>query len=448
MPLARGTYHRPVFFDHVKISVLAGRGGDGCISFRREAHVPKGGPDGGDGGHGGNVVVICDASMRDLAQYRGRSQFRAENGHPGEGNRRHGATGEPLELRVPPGTKVTRGDGALEAELNDHGEQVVIARGGTGGRGNKQFTTSTQQAPRFAEHGLPGEEAEIDLRLRLLADAGLVGLPNAGKSSLLDRMTAAAPKIADYPFTTIEPVLGTLDADDRQLVLVDIPGLIEGAHEGQGLGHEFLAHVERCKLLVHVLDLAPLDGSDPETNHVTVERELEEHDARLAKLPRILALSKSDLVTPETAAAAKQEWQARMGDKVLDVIVTSAATRAGLDELSAAIFKHTPSGQEAPHWDPSKGEVVQRLADRPEHKIYRPADTEGFSVDEIEPGVFAIKGRGIELLVARFDVGNDEALRHVEQRLRQIGVIRELQRKGFESGDEIEIGGERFELDI
>jgi GTP-binding protein len=432
-----------VFFDHVKFRVIAGRGGDGCVSFRREAHVPKGGPDGGDGGHGGNVVVVCDPSLRDLQRYRGQAEFRAENGHPGEGSRRHGATGEPLELRVPPGTRVVRGDGRVEAELGAPGERVVVARGGTGGRGNKQFTTSTQQAPRFAENGLPGEQAEIDLRLRLLADAGLVGLPNAGKSSLLDRMTAAAPKIADYPFTTLEPVLGTLDTDDRQLVLVDIPGLIEGAHEGAGLGHEFLAHVERCKLLVHVLDLTPLDGSDPQENFATVERELAEHDPRLAALPRILALSKSDLVPAPDAAAVADEWRERLGGRVAEVVLTSSVTREGLDALRTAIFRHAPVGQ-TPAGDDRDGDA----GTRPEHAVYRPADDDGFSVDAVRPGLFAVRGRGIELLLARFDVTNAEAMRHVEQRLRQIGVIRELERNGFQSGDEIEIAGERFELEV
>jgi GTP-binding protein len=409
--------------------------------------VPKGGPDGGDGGHGGNVVVVCDGSMRDLARYRGRSGFKADPGGHGEGNRKHGASGEDEELRVPPGTRIEAADGELIAELNEPGERVVVARGGTGGRGNKQFATSTQQAPRFSEGGLPGEDRELDLRLRLLADAGLVGLPNAGKSSLLDRMTAAAPKIADYPFTTIEPVLGTLDSDERQLVLVDIPGLIEGAHAGAGLGHEFLAHVERCRLLIHVLDLAPLDGSDPLTNFDTVENELSEHDPRLARLPRILALSKSDLVTAAAAGDAVTEWRERLGDRVLEVVLTSSATRQGLEDLGGSIFRNTPEEPELRVAAPGTAGVPDS-GERPDHMVYRPADKSGFHVEPLEPGVFAIRGKGVELLLARFDVHNEEALRHVEQRLKTIGVIRELERKGFEPGDEIEIAGDRFELDI
>lgn len=431
-----------MFHDHVNFRVTAGDGGNGSVSFRREAHVPQGGPDGGDGGHGGNVVIVCDASLRDLQRYRGRSEFRAERGRQGEGNRRHGASGDALELPVPPGTHVSRDDGTLEVDLTEDGDSVVVARGGTGGRGNKSFTTSTQQAPRFAENGLPGESFELDLRLRLLADAGLVGLPNAGKSSLLDRMTAAAPKIADYPFTTLQPVLGTVDFDDRQYVLVDIPGLIEGAHEGLGLGHEFLAHVERCRLLVHVLDLAPLDGSDPAENFDLVERELSEYDERLTHLPRIVALSKVDLVTPEQAEEALQQWRDRLGERALAVVPTSAATGQGLDDLRRAIFRHMPEGRST-QAGPGPGSQPH-----PQHRVYRPEPSEGFTVEEVEPQVFAISGRGIELLFARFDEDNAEAMRHVERRLRQIGVIRELERKGFSSGDEIEIDGRRFELEV
>src|SRR3954464_6745911 len=313
-----------MLYDKARIYVQAGGGGNGCMSFRREAHVPKGGPDGGDGGHGGAVVLLCDDSMRDLQSFKRKAHYKADRGRHGEGALRHGADGEDLVVRVPPGTQVTDEHGEVH-DLVVPGTRVVVARGGSGGKGNKKFAGSTRQAPRFAERGLEGQEGWLDLRLKLLADVGLVGVPNAGKSSMLGRMTRAAPKVANYPFTTLEPVLGTLDGDDRQLVLADIPGLIEGAAGGAGLGHDFLAHVERTRLLVHVLDLAPLDGSDPEDNWRTIETELERHDPRLAALPRVLALSKADLVPPEEAARAAADWRARLGDDVA-VIVTSSAT--------------------------------------------------------------------------------------------------------------------------
>src|SRR3954465_9082404 len=298
-----------------------GPGGNGVTSFRREAHVPHGGPDGGDGGRGGDVVLLCDDSMRDLQSFKRWPHQKGKRGRHGEGALRHGARGEDLVVRVPPGTEVTDWEGT-SYDLVVPGTRVVIASGGPGGRGNKRFATPTRQAPRFAERGLPGAEGWVDLQLKLLADVGLVGLPNAGKSSLLARLTRAAPKVAAYPFTTLEPVLGTLEGEDRQLILADIPGLIEGASEGAGLGHDFLAHVERTRVLVHVLDLAPVDGSDPVENHATIEHELAAHDTRLASLPRILALSKVDLVTPEAAAEAASSWRERLGEEV-PVLLTS-----------------------------------------------------------------------------------------------------------------------------
>jgi GTP-binding protein len=308
-----------------------------------------------------------------------------------------------------------------------------VARGGSGGRGNKHFATATRQSPRFAERGLPGEERWLELRLKLMADAGLVGLPNAGKSSLLARLTRAAPKVADYPFTTVEPVLGTLEGDGRQLVIADIPGLIEGASAGAGLGHEFLAHIERCRLLVHVLELAPLDGSDPLENHATVEAELREHGGGLAALPRILCLSKADLVPPERAAAAAEEWRERLGG---EVVVTSAVTGAGLDELAAAILRGVP-----------EPEPAEEAGEPAVHKVYRPGAGDSFRVERAGPGAFRVRGEGVERLVARHDPDNQEALRYVEERLRALGVIRALEAAGFEPGDDVEIGGTVFELD-
>ncbi len=327
--------------DRAHLEVRAGAGGNGALSFRREAHVPKGGPDGGDGGRGGDVILRVDDSLRDLQAFRRRAHFRAERGGHGQGSQRNGADGDAMIVRVPPGTQVAKWDGA-RYDLVRPGQEVTIARGGAGGRGNTRFKSSTRQTPRLAERGLPGEEGRVDLHLKLLADVGLVGLPNAGKSSLLARLTRAHPKVAAYPFTTLEPVLGTLDGEDRQLVIADIPGLIEGAHEGAGLGHDFLAHVERTRLLVHVLDLAPLDGSDPVANHRVIEHELAGHDARLAELPRILALSKADLVPEEAAAAAATEWEERLG---VPVVVTSAATGAGLDVLGRELLRRVPPAE-------------------------------------------------------------------------------------------------------
>ena len=422
-----------MFHDRARIEVRGGAGGNGVVSFRREAHVPKGGPDGGDGGRGGDVVLVVDASLRDLSSFRRGAHFRAKRGGHGQGANKHGATPEVLEVRVPPGTVVEDAESGDRWDLLDAGERAVVARGGSGGRGNKQFATATRQSPRFAERGLPGEERTLELQLKLTADAGLVGLPNAGKSSLLARLTRAQPKVADYPFTTIEPVLGTLERDDRQLVIADIPGLIEGASAGAGLGHEFLAHVERCRLLVHVLDLKPLDGSDPAHNFETVEEELREHGHGLAGLPRLLALSKADLVPAEEAERAVASWSERRG---IEVFATSAATGEGLEELSNAIFRRVPA--------PEREEPADTPAT---HRVYRPGRGDAYSVHRTGPGAFRVEGERVERLIARHDVDNDEALRYVEERLRALGVITALESAGFEPGDDVEIAGIVFELD-
>ncbi|MBD0283103.1 MAG: GTPase ObgE [Thermoleophilaceae bacterium] len=422
-----------MFHDRARIYVKGGDGGNGVVSFRREAHVPKGGPDGGDGGRGGDVVLACDPSLRDLSAFRRGAHFKAKRGGHGQGSNRHGATPEPLEVRVPPGTAAVDPETGDRWDLVTGGQRALVARGGSGGRGNRQFATATRQAPRFAERGLPGEERWLELRLRLRADAGLVGLPNAGKSSLLARLTRARPKVAGYPFTTVEPVLGTLERDDRQLVLADIPGLIEGASAGAGLGHEFLAHVERCRVLVHVLDLAPLDGSDPVANHATVEAELAEHGHGLAELPRILCLSKADLVPEPEVESRVREWRARLG---VPVVATSAATGQGLERLRDAIFALVPIEEAA---EPAETAVM--------HRLYRPGGGDAFRVERAGPGAYRVRGPGIERLIARHDVENEEALRYVEERLRALGVIRALEAAGFEPGDDVEIAGVVFELD-
>src|SRR5215203_1655742 len=428
-----------MLYDRAKIYVEGGGGGNGCVSFRREAHVPRGGPDGGDGGRGGDVVLECNSSRRDLASLHRSRHFRAGRGGHGQGSQRHGARGDDRVVAVPPGTQVEGLEGR-RYDFVEHGQRAVVAAGGAGGHGNKRFATSTRQSPRFAERGLEGESGWIELRLKLLVDAGLIGQPNAGKSSLLARLTRAAPKVAAYPFTTLEPVLGTLDSGERQLVLADIPGLIEGAADGAGLGHDFLAHVERTRLLVHVLDLAPLDGSDPAENHAVIEHELAEHDPRLAALPRVLALSKADLVAAEAAEEAAAEWRARLGGDV-PVLVTSSATREGLDELTRALLRRVPAAEPVPEVTAAGEDEVA------EFRVFRPAAGRAFEVQRLDDGGFRVTGAAVDRLIARHDLENDEALAHVEHRLRRMGVIAALEERGFEPGDDVELGGVVFELD-
>ncbi len=403
-------------------------------------------------------MLVCDDSLRDLQSFRRTAHYRAGRGGRGEGSLRHGADGETLIVRVPPGTQVEGVEGDVEGrrwDLLAAGQRALVAKGGSGGRGNKRFATPTRQAPRFAERGLIGEEGWLQLQLKLLADVGLVGLPNAGKSSLLGRLTRAAPKVASYPFTTLSPILGVLEGDERQLVIADIPGLIEGASEGAGLGHDFLAHVERTRLLVHVLDLAPELSSDAEAdapaNHATIERELLAHDERLARLPRVLALSKADLVTAERVAEAIAFWSDRLGEEV-PVIATSSATGSGVRELGAELLRRVPaldtdSAKETEPVAPNGTGVGAEEEELAEHMVFRPAATSGFVVERVGPSAFAVKGRGIERLLARYDIDNEDAMAYLEGRLRKIGVLRALEAEGFQAGDDLEIAGVAFELD-
>jgi GTP-binding protein len=427
-----------VLYDRAKIYVEGGRGGDGCVSFRREAHVPRGGPDGGDGGRGGDVVVVCEPSKRDLAALHRARHFRAGRGAHGRGKQQHGARGKDREVPVAPGTQVEGLEGR-RYDLVEPGQRAVVAAGGLGGHGNKRFASSTRQAPRFAERGLTGESGWIAMRLKLLADAGLVGQPNAGKSSLLRRLTRAAPKVAAYPFTTVEPVLGTLESEERQIVLADIPGLIEGAAGGAGLGHEFLAHLERCGVLIHLVDIA---GEDPATAHEAVRRELREFGAGLELLPELVVLSKRDLVTTERADELVAEWSDRLGGTALGVLAVSSVEGAGIEQLRRAILEAVPEGTaEAARATPTAEPGFEA-----EHIVYRPQGDQGFDVDRVAEGVFEVRGRGIELLVARHDLENPEALAYLEQRLSEIGVLAALRSAGFEPGDEVRIGELAFEL--
>ena len=392
-----------MFTDRARIHVQAGRGGDGALSFRREKHVPKGGPDGGDGGPGGDVVLFADSDLRDLSEFQRRQWFSAGKGGAGGGSGRHGAAGADVELRAPAGTQVLDLDGNLVADLTGGGVRVVLARGGPGGRGNKRFANSIRQTPRFAETGLPGEEADFELRLKLLADAALVGLPNAGKSSLLHRISNAKPKVAEYPFTTIQPVLGTVDSDERQLVVADVPGLIEGASEGAGLGHEFLAHLERARVLVHVIDSSE---GDPADRFRQIDHELDAYGAGLAERPQVIVLNKVDLL-PSTPALNVDD------ERIVGVFETSAATGAGIDRFRRSLFELIP---------PAEAPAETSL---PDFLVYRPQPDprRAFRIFRTDRG-FRVVGR---------PPGEEE----LERALREAGVKR---------GDEVEVAGEALEF--
>jgi GTP-binding protein len=343
-----------MFSDRAKIHVQAGKGGDGGLSFRREKFVPKGGPDGGDGGDGGDVVLLADPALRDLSALQRRRLIKATRGENGRGARKHGANGETAEVLVPVGTQVFADDGGLIADLAHPGARVVLARGGHGGRGNARFVSSTRQVPRFSEIGPPGEEKDIELHLKLLADAALVGLPNAGKSSLLARISNAKPKVADYPFTTLQPVLGTVESSDgRQMVVADVPGLIEGASEGVGLGHEFLAHLERARTLVHVID-----ASEPvDEQWRTIDAELAAYGAGLDARPQIVVLNKLD-IAPDPVFPVEDE-------RVIAVFALSCATGEGLEEFRRRLFALVPEPEPVEH---DEDDLADFLVYRPQPK--------------------------------------------------------------------------------
>jgi GTP-binding protein len=348
-----------LFHDRARIDVRGGRGGDGSLSFRREKYVPKGGPDGGDGGDGGDVILVADPDLRDLSFFQHKRRFTAGRGVHGQGKNKHGRSGEDVELRVPVGTQVFDEEGRLLADLAHPDARVTVAQGGAGGAGNRRFATPTHQAPRLAEVGLGGEAAVVELHLKLLADAALVGFPNAGKSSLLSRISNARPKVAEYPFTTLAPVLGTVDSPDgRQLTVADVPGLLEGAHQGVGLGDEFLAHLERARLLVHVIEG---QAEDAEERFATIDSELRAYGAGLAERPQIVVLNKADL------GRASFETE---DPRVLAVVETSTVTGQGIEDLKRALFRFVP--ESAPAFSGDQEEMADYLVYRPTGTRRRP----------------------------------------------------------------------------
>jgi GTP-binding protein len=422
-----------MFLDRVKIWVRAGAGGDGAATFRREAHVPRGGPDGGDGGRGGSIHLRVDPGQTTLRDFRFRHHFRATPGGRGEGSRRHGKSGEDLVLDIPPGTAIYDDEtGALIADLLATGQEAMVARGGRGGLGNKHFATSTHQAPKHAQKGEPGEERWLRLELRLIADVGLVGLPNAGKSTLLAALTAAHPKIADYPFTTLEPNLGVMDLgieDERLPTIADVPGLIEGASEGAGLGHAFLRHVERTRVLVHVVDGS---GRDPEWDHGVIRTELAAHDLALLEKPILVAFNKLDLPAAAEAWPAFRAARERDG---LPAVGIAAADGRGIDELRAALAALLPSKEAMAEPPEPSGVVI--------HRMEGMGDL--FSVDRDEDGVLRVRGKRIERIAAQTNFDVEESAERFQRDLIRLGIDAELRRAGVAAGDAVRFGSVELE---
>ncbi len=451
-----------MFTDKVRIFVKGGDGGAGCMSFRREAHVPKGGPDGGDGGHGGNVIIEADASISSLIDYRYKHHFKAKRGTHGKGSRMHGANGEDLILKVPCGTLLreyddeTQKTGDVIADLTRDGERVVVARGGVGGRGNIHFVTSTRRAPAFAELGEPAQECWIEMEMKLMADAALVGVPSAGKSSMIARMSAARPKIADYPFTTLVPNLGVVKGDEYNFVVADVPGLIEGAHEGKGLGHEFLRHIERSALIIHVVDMTGgYEGRDPVEDYRIINRELALYASELAKRPRIVVANKCDMAGTEVAvrrleeevrrdviAAAGGNEFADGVDEASRVFKVSALTGQGMDALIRAVASKVHELREAAREAESADVQYDQIW---EHK--RAARDKNITVRKLSDGVFRVEGGLIERMVIQTDWENEEALSFLQHRFKRMGLEKMLIQAGAVDGDEVRILERVFEFE-
>jgi GTP-binding protein len=413
-----------LFFDQVTINVRGGDGGNGVVAFRREKHVPFGGPNGGNGGKGGDVYLRVDRQPNTLIAFTRNRYYRADRGTHGSGQSRQGRGGDDLYLDVPPGTMVRdKNTGELLGDLTQEGQTLLVARGGRGGRGNEAFKSPTRQAPRFAERGEPGEERTLVLELKLIADVGLLGKPNAGKSTLLASVSAARPKIADYPFTTLSPNLGVVEVDERTFVMADIPGLIEGAHEGAGLGLQFLRHVERTRLLVHLLDGS---SPDPLADYRAINQELALYSEKLALKPQIVAFNKMDITEAREVYA---EIERALGSEVEQVYAISAATREGVQELLRAVMARL---QAIPVEEPSD-----------ELFVFRPheeAESTEYQISREAPGTYRLRGQEIERLAIMTDWSSDESIERFERILYSRGITAALENAGVELGDTVFVG--------
>jgi GTP-binding protein len=416
-----------MFIDRVRITVRSGDGGDGSSAFRREIYVPEGGPSGGDGGKGGDVYAVADNNLHTLMDYRFKKKFSAEHGANGSKKNMHGRGGEDLLLRVPPGTVIFDDEkGSVLADLVSVGDKVLLIKGGRGGRGNARFATPTRQAPTYAEKGQSGKELVLRLELKSIADVGLVGFPNAGKSTLLARVSRARPKVADYPFTTLTPNLGVVSVGSRSFVMADIPGLIEGAHQGQGLGHEFLRHIERTRVLIHVVDAAGTEGRDPLEDISIIENELVSYSDILAGRPRIIALNKADAVSDPLVLVDLVQRLEALGREVFSI---SAVSGEGVDDLlhrALDLVESTPPAQLHPiSHDPHVDEE------------------EGMSIEQ-EENEFVVRGTQVERLVERTNMDNEEAVERLQVTLSRMGVFDALRRAGVQEGQAVRIGDVSF----
>lgn len=422
-----------MFVDKARIFVKAGKGGDGAVSFRREKYVPAGGPDGGDGGKGGDLIFEVDSGLRTLMDFRYKRSYIAEDGEDGKGKKMYGKDGNDLLLRVPPGTIVRdEKTNLVIADLTEPGQKAVIAKGGKGGKGNIHFTTSTRQAPSFAESGGHAEERWVILELKLLADVGLLGFPNVGKSTLLSIATSAKPKIANYHFTTITPNLGVVEIDKKSFVLADIPGLIEGAHQGIGLGLEFLRHVERTKLLIHVVDVSGIEGRDPLDDFHKINEELKHYDSKLGKKPQIIAANKIDLLSQEDEYMAFMETVKKEG---YDVFPISAATKEGVEQLLRYVIRQLDEIQEQPVVD-----------EQETFKYYKPDEDENNKITvRRENDYYVIEGKPIDKLMYSTNFGDMDSLRYFQNFLRKRGIVDELKALGIQDGDTVKIYDFEFE---
>ena len=424
-----------MFVDRVKIHIKGGNGGNGMVSFYRAKYITHGGPDGGDGGRGGDVIFVGDSSMNTLMDFRYKRSFKAENGQDGGKLNCFGKSGNDVVIKVPVGTVIREANSnQIMADITKHGEQKIIIKGGKGGKGNQHFATATRQAPRYAERGQTAKEYDVILELKLIADVGLIGFPNVGKSTILSMVTNANPKIANYHFTTLAPNLGVVQSRiGEDFVLADIPGLVEGASEGVGLGHEFLRHVERTKVLIHVVDAAALEGDDPVENFKKINQELMEYNPELMKRPQVIAANKTDIPDAEKNVIRLKQAYEKEGYQVFAI---SAATNKGLDEMLEAVAKILKEYPE---------DIIFEQEYEEYQEVEVEVDKEPFTIEVYDDNYYVVTGTGVEKMIGYTNIDTEKGFAFFQRYLREKGIIEALEQKGIKEGDTVKIYGLEFD---